>query len=151
MSTRCQIAFYEADEKDLNKFESLIYRHCDGYPKGVLPDITPFLNWFLKVRGWDPEYIAARLLQYLCDNSDKNSERVYAEMRMENPEKGFTGLTGHGICRGFHSDIEYFYAIYPDKIKVFETDFDFGEENKDINDRVKRIKTVKIGKEQDNG
>ncbi len=32
MSTRCQIGFYEPRQKDLTKFEALIYRHSDGYP-----------------------------------------------------------------------------------------------------------------------
>lgn len=55
MSTRCQIGFYEAEEKDLDNFEALIYRHSDGYPDtehGVLAAIVPFLQ--LKILNMQP-------------------------------------------------------------------------------------------------
>lgn len=134
MSTRCQIGLYEPNEKDLNKWEALIYRHSDGYPgtvneSGVLADIIPFLHWWNSGRGiGDYEYCSARLLQYLCNKYD---------LMAETPE--FTGTLGHGICKGFHSDIAYFYAIYPDRLRVFET------RNDDCN-TWKLIKTVKLTK-----
>ena len=124
MSTRCQIGFYKQDETDLLNFESLIYRHSDGYPGnesgsryGVLADIVPFLLWWNKVRGIsDLEYCAARLLQYLCDKQDGKGEEI------ERPhDNRLTGILGHGICKGFHSDIEYFYAIFPDRLEVYNT------------------------------
>ena len=128
MSTRCQIGFYESGEEDLSKFEALIYRHCDGYPGklneykggkveyGVLSDIMPILRDFNKNRGLgDVEYASAWLV---------------AKLKGE--------YTNIGICRVFHADIEYFYAVYPDKVDVYETPFDAGCE------RWRKIRTVKI-------
>lgn len=43
MSTRCQIGIYIAKPKDLNKFEALLYKHCDGYPdtdQGIVAYLT---------------------------------------------------------------------------------------------------------------
>ena len=96
MSTRCQIGFYDSMEKDLEKYEALIYRHSDGYPEGVLPDIVPFLKEFSSDRGMtDIEYCSARLLQHLTNLYD-----AYAK-----------NFLGYGISNSFHGDIEYFYAI----------------------------------------
>ncbi len=109
MSTRCQIGFYEPESKSLTDFEALIYRHCDGYPgkadgseTGVLADIVPVLRDFDADRGLDDvEYSSAWLVAKLKDTK-----------------------TNIGICRAFHGDIEFFYAVYPDRIEVYETPFD---------------------------
>lgn len=112
MSTRCQIGFYNANEQNLNNFEALIYRHCDGYPKGVLPDLIPFLKDFDKNRGIDDiEYAAANLVVYLRYHHCG--------------EPSNTRYTGLGICKHFYSDIEFFYAIYGDgTVKVFKVKYD---------------------------
>ena len=132
MSTRCQIGFYEAETTDPKQFEALIYRHSDGYPDtehGVVADIVPFFKWFDKARGMDDlEYVSARLLQHLCNMSDKQG----ADMRRQAPEifgqpdKGaITGTLGHGICREFHGDIEYFYRVTPQQVFVYRTKWDW--------------------------
>jgi hypothetical protein len=66
MSTRCHIL--------IDGFKPMLYRHCDGYPGkadgstyGVLTDLSPFLAAFRKHRGWDPEYLLARMAQQLCN------------------------------------------------------------------------------------
>lgn len=128
MSTRCQIGFYEASEKDLNNFQALIYRHSDGYPgtpdgkeNGVLADIVPFLKWFDTKRGLDDtEYVSARLLQYLCDKHDEWARECAKthEYTVENP--GLTGFLGYGICKSMHGDINYYYAVYPDQLEVWK-------------------------------
>ena len=113
MSTRCQIGFYEKNEKRKDKFEALIYRHSDGYPNGehgVLATILPFLNQF--PRRDDIEYCSARLLQYLCAKSEESSKANGY------PPKGLTGETGIGICIGFHGDIEYLYKVFPSRVEV---------------------------------
>ena len=149
MSTRCQIGFYEKDEKDLSKWEVLLYRHSDGYPGeedgskyGVLADIVPFLKWWSSNRGIaDLEYCSARLLQYLCNKYDE--EMSESEIKNQNVVVSerirFTGILGHGICKAFHGDIEYFYAIYPDRLEVYKVPYD---ENS-----WKKIKTIRLVKE----
>ncbi len=127
MSTRCQIGFYKNGEKELTDWEALIYRHSDGYPEGVLPDIIPFLLWFKEDRGIsDLEYCSARLLQYLCneyDGHEKEMEKKFPSMRRRHKDENFTGTLGHGICKQFHGDIDYFYYIYPNAIKVYAVSF----------------------------
>lgn len=124
MSTRSQIGFYESENTNLTKPDVLLYRHWDGYPEGVLPDILPFLAWFDKARGLDDiEYAGARLLQYLCNQADKStleSAKKYPNIIGKEISKGFTGTLGHGICKGFHVDIEYYYAIYQDRVEVYD-------------------------------
>jgi len=75
MSTRCQIAFYDrrprGEKSIMEKWEALVYRHSDGYPEGVMPELVPFLRRWMKVRGWDLEYCAARLLQDMCNRYDR--------------------------------------------------------------------------------
>ncbi|MBT9132832.1 MAG: hypothetical protein DDT33_01362 [Firmicutes bacterium] len=111
MSTRAQIGFYRQGEINLNNWEVLLYRHSDGYPDGVLPDVIPFLQWWNKRRAIsDIEYCSARLLQYLCNKIDEQSDVK---------PKGLTGTVGYGICKDFHGDIEYYYAIFPDRLEVY--------------------------------
>lgn len=126
MSTRCQIGFYEKKSKKHKDFEALIYRHSDGYPGtacGVLADIVPFLKWWKKQRGLlDSEYVAARLLQYLCNEYDKRTkkyEKKYPTSSIHGSKK-YTGVLGHGICKDFHGDIEYLYKIYPNAVEVYK-------------------------------
>jgi hypothetical protein len=58
---------------------------------GVLWDIVPYIRWFRRIRGFhDDEYLAARLLQYLCNKYD-----TYFTGATKN---GPTGVLGHGIC-----------------------------------------------------
>ena len=105
MTTRCQIGFYRRGEKDLKNWEALIYRHSDGYPdrdSGVLADIVPILNDFNQFRGLsDTEYAAAWLVAKLK-----------------------TDYLNIGICKNFHGDIDYFYAVYPDEMVIYETPWD---------------------------
>lgn len=127
MSTRCQIGFYQPEAVSLVDFVALIYRHNDGYPGkvnkageeldyGVLSHILPILRDFNKNRGLgDVEYASAWLVAKLKDN--------YLDI---------------GICRTFHFDIEYFYAVYPDRIDVYETHMESRWESWKI------IKTVKV-------
>ena len=126
MSTRCQIGFYESkpkDAKELSKPEVILYRHHDGYPEGVLPEITEFYNRFMKVRKfWDLEYMAARMLQNLMKNSDDNLE-VFIKDHSLCPD---WNCLGYGISNQFHRDIEYFYAISPEGIEVYDVPFDAG-------------------------
>jgi hypothetical protein len=53
MSTRCQILFCGG------VVQRLVYRHWDGYPGAVVPDVEAFLAWNTRD---DPEYAAANFL-----------------------------------------------------------------------------------------
>ena len=117
MATRCQIGFYEKKPK-IKELETnvkgIIYRHWDGYPDdgGVLEDIVPFLTEWNLVRGIsDYEYTCARLLQYLTNLIDKKDST---------PLTLIAGTLGYGISNSFHQDIEYYYAIYPSAVDVYE-------------------------------
>jgi len=128
MSTRCQIGFYNNEKDPIDKPEALIYRHSDGYPGdlenewGVLQDIVPFLKWFKAARGLnDTEYVAARLLQWLCNQYDGF---VQMKVPYDFEKKPFTGTLGHGISKEFHDDIEFYYRVYPDVLEVYDIDFD---------------------------
>ena len=127
MSTRSQIGFYEKGEKDFSKFRALLYRHSDGYPSGVLPDIIPFLIWWRKTRGTDIEYCSARLLQYICNEYDGSTKDFTKKLNWKKDE-GPTGIYGHGICNTFHWDIAYFYKIMPEVVEVYKVPFGADEE-----------------------
>ena len=53
---------------------------------------------------------------------DIEAERNTDVVVTEKPK--FTGTLGHGISTGFHGDIEYFYAIHPDKLEVYKVPHD---------------------------
>lgn len=113
MSTRSQIGFYEPN-KPLNKPTALIYRHMDGYPEGVLPDIMPILKDFDRNRGLgDVEYSSAWMVAKLK-----------------------TDYLNVGICRSLHGDIEWFYAVYPDHVDIYDIPFSRnGPSFKELKDR----------------
>jgi len=129
ISTRCQIGIYESNEVIYydglpGNPEVLLYRHSDGYPGnldgdiGVVPDILPFLKEFMKVRGYDVEYMGACLITYLkqfhC--GDKLDDKYYG-MEVNGVSMS---ILGHGISKEFHGDIEWYYAIFPDELQVYD-------------------------------
>lgn len=110
MSTRCQLGVYRKEDSPIDDKDCFIYRHADGYPEGVLPDIVDWLKWFNKNRGiGDTEYCAARLIQHLTNQYD--GDETLGTYR---------GMLGHGVGLGLHGDIEFFYHISPTKVKVYE-------------------------------
>lgn len=98
MSVRCQLAFYDASEENLENWQVLIYRHLDGFPKSVLDDVIPILTDFAEARSLgDIEYAAAYVVSKLK-----------------------TDFSNIGISKQIHSDLDYFYQIFPFRIKVFQ-------------------------------
>ena len=127
MSTRCHIAVYQTNDTSLDNYTALLYRHSDGYPGtedgadyGVLADITPFIRDFISKRGYDDEYLAARLMQHLTNISDANNDAFRKEMGMDADPHVY----GYGICNQFHGDHEYHYAIHPNRVDVYECGYD---------------------------
>lgn len=129
MSTRSNIALYTGTKPNLLSPDILLYRHSDGYPDAVLPDLIPFLKRFAKARGWDePDYMAARLIQHMCNLDDAAcSQFNSSRKKYENCE---WSLIGYGIDgdRVFYADIEYAYAIKPKfRLEVYKTVFDLSQ------------------------
>ena len=87
MSTRCQIEFRSGDVR------RTVYRHWDGYPSAVIPDLLAFLAW--STRHGDVEYESANFLYW--------SKR----------EMGTSEQLGFGICANdeLHGDVEYYYVV----------------------------------------
>lgn len=90
MSTRCQIEFRSGNVR------RTVYRHWDGYPSTVIPDLLAFLAW--SERRGDVEYEAANFLYW--------SKR----------EVGASEQLGFGVCANdeLHGDIEYYYVVQYD-------------------------------------
>ena len=86
MSTRCQIEFKCGDVR------RTVYRHWDGYPAAVIPDLLAFLQW--STRSGDIEYEAANFL-------------FWSKQGLDDPQLGF------GICANdeLHGDVEYYYIV----------------------------------------
>ena len=88
MSTRCQIEFKSGGVR------RTVYRHSDGYPSAVIPDLLAFLAW--STRGGDVEYEAANFLYWSKRELDERSAQL-----------------GFGICANdeLHGDVEYYYVV----------------------------------------
>ena len=116
MSTRAQLGFYSSKEDGIEDWKALLlYRHSDGNPDVILPEIVPFLQEWAANRGLDDsEYAAARLLQHLTN--------TYDTMMADAPR--YKGILGFGISKGFRTDIAYFYRIDPGGVRVYEANFD---------------------------
>jgi hypothetical protein len=152
MSTRSQIDFVE-NWKDKEGKEHTdrrrVYRHSDGYPEGVVPDLKKFLIWN-GGRNGDVEYSAANFIYW--------SKRTYEDKYLGKTQKWDAAedmVTDHalrcgfGICEttAFQGDIEYFYeVIFGQKehiIKVYSANsisWDVPLTMKDM----KLLKTVKV-------
>lgn len=130
MSTRCHIGFYRKATQTVTKPDALIYRHSDGYPGtvdgkdwGVLTDLVPFLELFQERRGLsDSEYASAWALHHLIDLHIKRMCDFYKTYEKKSPWLYSDGkdCLGYGISDDFHGDIEYHYAVYPNRLEVYE-------------------------------
>lgn len=88
MSTRCQIEFSNGVTR------RTVYRHSDGYPSSVIPDLLAFLQW--STRSGDIEYEAANFLYWSKRELGPTSEQL-----------------GFGVCANdeLHGDTEYYYVV----------------------------------------
>lgn len=112
MSTRAQIQIEGSDV--------LIYKHCDGYPDGVLPTLRPFVAAFFKHRGWDPAYFTARCLAAFVAEAEKSRAAWRKQVERETPalvkSYGFDrpDFLSFGVDTSIHGDIAYFYHVAKD-------------------------------------
>lgn len=110
MSTRCNIGIYEDEKSVLENPDIILYKHSDGYPENTLPLLKEFMNNPLNERNRnDYEYQSAWLLHSLIND----------HIRMCIEHKYNENHIGYGICKDIHGDIEYYYAIYPNRIEVY--------------------------------
>jgi len=153
MSTRCQIEFMnistreEKEGPEKGKLVKVVrrrtvYRHSDGYPESVLPDLKEFLKWN-EGRNFDLEYQAANFIYW---SKKKMEKQIKRDLEMAGgtsnvPEmKRRMILTGHGICNNdeFHPDIVYYYEVISDSetrgitIKCYSIDYPVPEKKEDF-------------------
>lgn len=143
MSTRAHIAFFDAEPEaeQVTKPTVLIYKHSDGYPEGTLPQLTEFCKAFNEHRGLrDNEYATARCVQFMTNHDDKEMAEWYKETKIPNTDT-FSFL-GYGVGTNFHGDIEFYYVVTPEEIKVFEVNYDY--ENEDSKVKLALVDTVPL-------
>ena len=153
MSTRCQIEFMNISTKEEKEGPGkgklvrvikrrTVYRHSDGYPESVIPDLKEFLKWN-EGRNFDLEYQAANFIYWSKKEMEKQIER---DLEMAGgisniPEmKRRMILTGHGICNNdeFHPDIFYYYEVISDSeskeitIKCYQPEHPIPEKKEDF-------------------
>lgn len=107
MSTRCSIRINGGD------VEYRIYRHHDGYPKGVISDIKQMVENYSRNMLYDPEYWLANFIFYAKLSWYLEDEGDMKKRSWEN---------GYGVCSPdcvhvmkMDRDWEYIYTIYKKK------------------------------------
>lgn len=136
MSTRTQIEFitvYANETPD----KRTVYRHCDGYPSAMIPDLLHFIRWN-GGRNHDAEYTAANWIYWNKRNNEENYLNLDYDVKrrghitwnspdVENDHNNILKI-GHGVCINdeYHRDIEYLYKVIdaPDEttIEVYAVD-----------------------------
>ena len=178
MSTRCQIEFMHISNREKKEGPEkgkivkvirrrTVYRHSDGYPESVIPDLKEFLEWN-KGRNFDLEYQTANFIYWSKKKMEKQIERDLTMMGYIHKEQDVVPeeerkiqtdkyvsemkrriiLTGHGICNNdeFHPDIFYYYEVISDigsketTIKCYQPDHPIPKKKEDF----KLISTEKI-------
>ncbi|MBA7647678.1 hypothetical protein ES703_55456 [subsurface metagenome] len=178
MSTRCQIEFMhisnreEKEGTEKGKIVKIVrrrtvYRHSDGYPESVIPDLKEFLKWN-ESRNFDLEYQAANFIYWSKKKMEEQIERDLIMMGYIHKEQDAVPkegrkiqtdrhglemrrriiLTGHGICNNdeFHPDIFYYYEVISDSeskeitIKCHQPDHPVPKKKEDF----KLISTEKV-------
>lgn len=112
MSTRCRIDFIIKwiDEKGKEHTERrCVYRHNDGYPEGVIPDLKEFLEWNAG-RNNDVEYTTANFIYW----SKHRMEKYLREgEKWDDKDSNSICHIGFGVCAKdcWHGDLEYYYEV----------------------------------------
>lgn len=102
----CQIGLYNRKDLPIEEFAVLVYRHSNGDPRSVKKSILPFLK-DTQFSG-DVEYLAAGLIQHLCNEHDKRLVELVGK------EKLSSYCFGCGVGKKLYTDIQCFYKIFPD-------------------------------------
>lgn len=163
MSTKCQIEFMnistrkEKEGPEKGKLVKVIerrtvYRHSDGYPDGVIPDLKEFLEWN-EGRNFEIEYQTANFIYWSKKKMEKQIERdlkmAWGTTKVPDMKRRMI-LTGYGICKNdeFHPDIFYYYEVISDSgtkeitIKCYQPDYPVPKKKEDF--RLISTEKVKI-------
>lgn len=99
-----------------------IYKHSDGYLEGVLPTLEPFVKFFLKERGWDPDYLAAQIVREFGREELGPEVEERAKRLDTDPAKirAWASTLGWGLGTSLHGDEKYIYLVKPNCIEVRE-------------------------------
>lgn len=90
--------------------DAMLYKHCDGYPEGVLPTLMPFLKNFFKNRGWDGTYMLARMCQHFTNEYDGLNRELAQSLDSWKNHANTYSYTGFGIYTQIPGDVEYIYV-----------------------------------------
>lgn len=110
MSTRCHIVIDGSHEKnDQGLYPVYIYKHCNGYPEGVLPVLKPIVQHCWKERGFDPFYLTAQIVRAFAFAALGHQLGLGAG----NPLKidCTNDMFGWGLGTELHTDVEFIYHI----------------------------------------
>lgn len=113
MSTRSHIVLFDdkPDVCDMNEPSVILYRHSDGYPSGLIPDLVPILKEYLKYRQYNTCHLSARIIQHLCNNLDSYWDKHWKDEPKYKDEQ--YKWISYGISDAYHMDIEYTYCLFP--------------------------------------
>ncbi len=122
MSTRCQIEFICKRKTTSGQFRSdkrTVYRHSDGYPGSMIPDLLEFIQWN-QGRNDQIDYMAANWIYWnkrreedaFLNDSDITRNDKWDDRYVEKDPNHFLKI-GHGvdINNRYHGDIEYLYKV----------------------------------------
>lgn len=109
MSTRCSIHFTYPDSTEV---QANVYRHSDGYPDGVLPDLEQFFAdveaQTKDTRFSDPTYLAAKFVVWQAGKMAEIGARYRFEGGNDVRPLDFLSV---GVQITDPGDIEYVYTV----------------------------------------
>ncbi len=110
MSTRCVINFNYG-----SNVIAKVYRHNDGYPEGVLPDLESFFkdvkSQTVDTRFSDPSYLAARFVVWQADQHVEVGKSMARDYDYYGQPGGMLDFLGVGVVQEDPEDIEYAYFV----------------------------------------
>lgn len=108
MGTRALIIFVNNAKRQV-----VTYRHWDGYPEAVLPELKEFLKWN-GGRNQDFDYAIANYFYYMKKTrveASKNDTHADGTKFTDKEIKEYHELTGFGLCEK-HEDMGQAHEYY---------------------------------------
>ena len=95
----------------------VIYKHCDGYPSNVMKIFKKLLPAFKKQRGFDHEYLTARIIHANIQEEMREyvpDPKKPGEYKWKNVKYWQASMLSNGVSAYLHGDIEFLYIIHKD-------------------------------------